>query len=230
MTSERTAVGYVRLSQQSDRSLATQRTDIRDYCTRSGLSLVDVYNEGEGASGYDNDREEYTQMLAYVQEHEIDAVVVRDHARLSRDRKERLRLLLDLDTAGVELHSVERGEAVDLDEDWAYVLQAIQATTDDVEKRKEIERSKQETQRRIAAGCYQGRPPLGTCFDAAGEKLVPDPEEWPTIMDAFELLDDGESYRSINEATGLSLATISRLADRGPDYYHELVETATPAQ
>lgn len=46
------------------------------------------------------------------------------------------------------LHSVERGEAVDLDEDWAFVHLSIRATTDDVHKCTEIERSKRETQRR----------------------------------------------------------------------------------
>lgn len=221
--SESIAVGYVRLSQQSDRSIDAQRTDIRDYCDRSGLTLDAIYNEGEGASGFDNEREEYTKLLSHLREHEVDAVVVRDHARLSRDRKERLQLLLDLDTAGVALHSVERGEPVDLDADWAYVLQAIQATTDDVEKRKEIERSKQETQRRIAAGYYQGRPPVGTCFDAAGEYLVPDPDEWSIVMAAFDKLDEGASYRTIAAETGLSLATLSRLAERGRAYYHDLV-------
>lgn len=226
MTSER-AVGYVRLSQQSDRSIAAQREDITAYCERTGLSLVEIYNEGEGASGYDNQRAEYRTMLSHLHKRQINAVVVRDHSRLSRDRKERLQLLLDLDTAGVALHSVERGEPVDFDEDWAYVLQAIRATTDDVEKRKEIDRSKQATQQRIEAGYYQGRPPVGTCFDAAGEYLIPDPDEWSMIMAAFDKLDDGVSYRTIAEQTGLSLATLSRLADRGRDYYHDLVEAST---
>lgn len=220
-----TAVGYVRLSQQSDRSLAAQREDIKEYCAREGLSLVEIYNEGEGASGYDNDRARYSAMLTDIRDSDVAAVVVRDLSRLSRDRRERLRLLLDLDTTGVGLHSVELDRAVDLDDDWALVQQSIQATTDDVQKRKEIERSKRETQRRVEAGYYQGRPPVGTCFDAAGEYLVPDPDEWETIMAAFDRLDEGDSYRSINEETDLALATISRLADRGRDYYHDLIES-----
>lgn len=39
-----TAVGYVRLSQQSDRLLAAQREDIEEYCTREGLSLGEISN------------------------------------------------------------------------------------------------------------------------------------------------------------------------------------------
>lgn len=88
------AVGYVRLSQQSDRSLTAQREDIEDYCGREGLILEKVYNEGEGASGHDNDRERYSEMLANIRDSDVDAVVVRDLLRLSRDRRERLRFSL----------------------------------------------------------------------------------------------------------------------------------------
>lgn len=61
-------------------------------------------------------------------------------------------------------------------------------------------------------------------------RLVPDLDEWKTVMTAFDLL--GEvSYRTINDETDLSLATISRLADRGRSYYHDLVEApAEPVQ
>lgn len=90
-------VGYVRLSQQSDRSLAAQREDIEEYCAREGLSLGEIYNEREGASGYDNEHERYSAMLADIRDSDVDAVVVCDLSRLSRDRRERLRLLLELD-------------------------------------------------------------------------------------------------------------------------------------
>lgn len=65
-------------------------------------------------------------------------VIVPNLSRLSRDRKERLRLPLDVDGAGVAVHSVELGRAIDLDDDWTLVQQSIRETTDDVEKRKEM--------------------------------------------------------------------------------------------
>lgn len=43
-------------------------------------------------------------------------------------------------------------------------------------------------------------------------------------MAAFNLLDDDDSYRTITEETGLSLATISRLANCGRGYYYDLVQ------
>lgn len=217
----------MRLSQQSDRSIAAQREAIRNYCNHTELTLTDVFDEGEGASGYDTDRAAYTRMGNYLDDHDVDAVAVRDLSWLLCDRKERMRLLLDLDAAGMALHSVERGEAVDLDEDWPFVPQSICATADDVHKCTEIKRSKQETQRRMEAGYYQGRPWSGRASTQLGRCLGPD--EWPTIMEAFGLLDAEVSYRAINEETGLSLATLSRLADRGRDYYYDLVDETAQA-
>lgn len=51
-----------------------------------------------------------------------------------------------LDAEDVHLHSVELGRAVDLADDWTLAQHSIRATTDNVEKRKEIKRSKRATQ------------------------------------------------------------------------------------
>lgn len=87
------------------------------------------------------------------------AVTVPNLSRLSRDRKERLRLLLDIDAIGVGLRSVELNRPVDLD-DWALVQQSIQATNDDVEKHTEINRSKRATHERLDNGYDHGHPPI----------------------------------------------------------------------
>lgn len=93
--------------------------------------MVTIYDEGKRASGFDTDRPIYTALREHVADGGVDTVTVLNLSRLSRDRKERLRLLLDVDTAGVAVHSVELGRAVD--DDWALVHQSIRATTDDVE-------------------------------------------------------------------------------------------------
>ena len=136
-TESDTAVGYIRLSQDG-KSLNRQRRDVEDYATERGVELITVYDEGKRSSGFDTNRPEYTALREHVADGGVDTVIVPNLSRLSRDRKERLRLLLDVDTAGVVVHSVELGRAVDFDENWALVHQSIRAATDDVEKRKEI--------------------------------------------------------------------------------------------
>ena len=118
-----TAVGYIRLSQDGT-SLDRQRRDVTDYADNHGYALAEIYNEGKRASGFNTDRPEYQALLDHIDTTATTAVVVPDLSRLSRDRKERLRLLLDVDQAGVQLHSVALGGAVDLDDDWELVQQS----------------------------------------------------------------------------------------------------------
>jgi DNA invertase Pin-like site-specific DNA recombinase len=149
----------------------------------------------------------------------MTAVVVPDLARLSRDRKERLRLLLDVDQAGVQLHSVELGGAVDLDDDWELVQQSIRATTDDVEKRKEITRSHRATQERLANDYHHGRPPFGLTDDD-GHYWIPDREsdEYQTAHTCIRLREKNHSWREIAHETGVNKDTARRIYDRRERY------------
>ena len=211
------AVGYTRLSQESDTSIDSQRDDIQDYCRKEDLELDNIFNEGEKESGYDGDREKYQSMLEYLDFKDVDAVVVRDLSRLSRDRKERVRLLLDLDDRGVELHSVERGE-VDISEPWTLTIETIKATSDDVEKRKEIERSQREIEKRVENGFHQGRAPLGLQFDSRGENLEVDQDEIADVKEVLQLRDQGRSYPDIEESSGVPKATAYRVVERRDMY------------
>lgn len=214
-----TAVGYLRLSQDG-MSLDRQQRDIEDYADKYGYTLDVIYNEGKRASGFDADRPEYTALLDHVEDGNIDVVIVPNLSRLSRDRKERLRLLLDLDAIGVQLHSVELDRAVDLDDDWALVQQSIRATTDDVEKRKEIERSKRATQERIDNGYDHGRPPFGLTYDTGGNYWIPDrgSDEYRTAVECIQLREDGHSWREIATETDVSKDTVRRIYDRRERY------------
>jgi DNA invertase Pin-like site-specific DNA recombinase len=218
MTTE-TAVGYIRLSQDG-KSLDRQRRDVTDYADTNGYALAEIYNEGKRASGFNTDRPEYQALLDHIDTSDTSAVVVPNLSRLSRDRKERLRLLLDVDQAGVQLHSVELGGAVDLDDDWELVQQSIRATTDDVEKRKEITRSKRATQERLDNGYDHGRPPIGLTYDDAGQYWVPDrsSEEYRTAVTCIQLREDGHSWRNIAEETNVSKDTVRRIYDRRKRY------------
>lgn len=208
-------VGYARLSQESDRSIEGQKRDIREYCSDRGLDLLGILNEGAGSSGFDSDREKFVELRRLAESGDVDALVVRDLSRLSRDQHDRLRLLLTLDEQGVELHSVERG-LVDTS-DYNLAIEAAMAASDDVGKRKEIERSKRETERRLEAGYDHGRPPFGMQFDDEGRHWVPD-EEFPTALEVIDLRDAGHSYRAIEEQTDVSYSTARRIVERRARY------------
>lgn len=215
----KSAVGYIRLSQDG-MSLDRQRRDVEDYADTHGYVLAEIYNEGKRASGFDTNRPKYTALLDHIETRAVDAVVVPNLSRLSRDRKERLRLLLDVDGAGVQVHSVELGRTVDLDDDWALVHQSIRATTDDVEKRKVIERSKRATQERIDNGYDHGRPPFGLTYDDDGHYWVPDRgnEEYQTALTCIQLREEGCSWREIASKADVSKDTARRIYNRRKRY------------
>jgi DNA invertase Pin-like site-specific DNA recombinase len=218
MTSN-TAVGYIRLSQDG-KSLDRQRRDVEAYAAANDYSLTEIYNEGKRASGFDTDRPEYTALLDHIETGTIDAVIVPNLSRLSRDRKDRLRLLLDVDRAGVQLHSVELDRPVDLDDDWALVQQSIQATTDDVAKRKEIERSKRATQERLDNGYDHGQPPFGLTFDDSGHYWIPDRDsgEFQQALDCIRQRETGLSWREIAAETDVNKDTARRIYARRERY------------
>lgn len=57
------AVGYTRLSQDSDTSIARQKKHIQEYATERGFELQQIFDEGEGASRFDTTREEYDKLV-----------------------------------------------------------------------------------------------------------------------------------------------------------------------
>jgi len=149
MTSE--AVGYTRLSQQSDTSIGNQMTVIRDYCERQGLELVRIYDDGAGSSGFDTEHPEYAKVRELMRNGEVDAVVVRDRSCLGRDFDERMQFVLDLRGTDVSLHAAREG-VVDLDDPYAVVMESMRAATDDSGKREEIEKAREKVSERVLSG------------------------------------------------------------------------------
>lgn len=75
--------------------------------------------------------------------------------------------IIDLRKAGIERHTVERGQR-DLDDPYSVAVEGIQAPSDDAVKRAEIERAKAAVRDRFEAGYDQGWPPFGIQFDDDG--------------------------------------------------------------
>lgn len=204
-----TAIGYTRLSQDSDTSIDRQKRHIREYCEREAIDLQDILNDGQYSSGFDTDRSKYQEVRDLVQAGEIDAVVVNDRTRIGRDYDERMRFILDLRQYDVELHT--RKGRVDLSNPTNVAVEGVHAAKDDEGKREEIEKAKEATEERIQQGYDHGRPPFGLQYDDDGQYWVPDSEEFDTAIEVLEMRDEGKSFRAIAE----SLDDVGREAARG---------------
>ena len=80
-------IGYCRVSttiqMEKDNSIKNQTEQIKDYCKRFDLELVDVFID-EGISGLKSDRDGLNQLLNLVNKGNIDGVVVYSLSRLGR--------------------------------------------------------------------------------------------------------------------------------------------------
>jgi DNA invertase Pin-like site-specific DNA recombinase len=217
------AVGYTRLSQDG-MSIPKQKEKIREYSNRHNLNLIEILDDGEHSSGYETDeRPEYRKLREMVRNAEIDAVVVRDTGRIGRDFDERMYFVLDCRQAGIELHSHESGQH-DLTNPWAVLQETAQAAGDDVQKRKEIERSKEATKKRLENGCYHGTPPLGLQFAEDNCHLEKHQEQWSTLCEIIEARENGTKVETVANEKDVSTATVSRISNRGLEWYQEKLE------
>jgi len=127
------AVGYTRLSQDSDTSIGRQKRHIREYADANGFELVELYDDGEHSSGFDAGREQYQNLRDHVEGGD------NGKRRLARDFDETMRLVLDLREHEVEAHTYEDGR-LDLSEPVQAAVEVLQAASEHEAKKKEIEK------------------------------------------------------------------------------------------
>lgn len=215
----KSAWGYVRLSQSGrEGSIDEQRQAISDYTAEAdGLQLETTRNDGECASGYEADREAYQWIRELIEREEIDAVVVRDRARLSRDFDERLRLIVLFRSTDVEWHVVEAGGRIVVEDTQVAGMECVHAMMDDIKKRQEIERARSATEERLEDGLDHGRPKFGMDYDDEGRYQVPG-EHFDMVRDVLEADDRGSNPGEIAEQTGLHTEKVRRVLDNREFY------------
>lgn len=221
-TDSKTAVGYTRLSQQSDTSIDTQKREIQDYCEEHGLKLDRIYNDGEQSSGFSPDElTEWNVLRDAICNGNVDAIVVRGKRRLARDIDEVMRFIPDVRQHGVELHVVQDEGKLDLSDPIKAAIEILQAAAAFEEKLAEIEKSLQMTKNRQENGYWMGDAPYGTEFGVSeefGKRLVPKSGEWEDVERVLALREDGLSYREIEDETGVAYTTAWRIWQRRAVY------------
>ncbi|WP_318567392.1 recombinase family protein [Salinigranum marinum] len=216
MSERQTARAYVRLSDYSSRSIEGQIEDCEAYCDRNSFHLDQIYNEGYNASGWDESREEYQQMLTDAEEGEFDVLVVRDGSRLGRDHRERIRRFFDLNEWSIEFHTVDRGH-VNAEKPADFLMEVFRAFSDDHGKRGEVERLEAEKERRRELGYYSKEPPTGLAYDRQKHYLTRG-DGFEEVIDVIEMREGGATYDEMEQSAPFSRSTISKLLTRREKY------------
>lgn len=202
------AIGYTRLSQASDTSIANQKDNIEEYIREKDWELVDILDDGEGSSGFTDDRPEYQSLLDMLPH--VDVVVCNDNQRLARDPDEAMEVVLELRRADVEYHTWDDGK-IDLSDPLDAIIAMLQGVIAGQAKLNEIKKAKEAIEKRQKQGYYQGGIPYGLRMDKETKRLEKDPVEWQRCEQIWK---SGE-YQGTTEW---------RILNRGREYYEDLLE------
>lgn len=93
----------------------------------------------------------------------------------------------------------------------------IQRKVEEHAKKKEIERAKNAVRARANSGKWNSRAPRGLEFDSDGDYLVPG-EDYYACLEVIAARDSGESWRDIEDRTGIPYSTARRIYDNRERY------------
>ncbi len=181
------AVIYCRVStkeQTKNLSLPTQRSACQGFCKREGYTVDKVFIE-EGESAKTADRPE-KEMVSYcrLNKGRLDAVVVYNVSRFSRQAHDHMTLRALLRSYGVTLRSVT--ETFD-DSPAGKFMEAILASVGQFDNDSKAERTRTGMAAALERGRWTFQAPLGYLNGPRnGPSLIPDPERSELLKQGFE--------------------------------------------
>ena len=105
-----TAVIYARVSSEGDRqSTSRQVADLTEYAERSGLKVVDVYEEHISGAKRNEERAVLTECINYAVSNKVDVVLFSELSRCGRAVWEVLDTIRTLKDNGINAHFQKEG-------------------------------------------------------------------------------------------------------------------------
>lgn len=168
-------------------SLTTQEKICVKFAKDNGYKVVKIYRD-EGKSATNLNRSALQNLLYRCkQDRSIDAVIVQETDRLTRNVKDHLTIKTLLQEAKVKLLSVAQPMLDDSPEGIMIdiILACVNQFQSDINSRK----TKKGMQEKFNLGWWPGLAPLGYLNKKiSGKKVIAiDPQKWPFIKEAFEM-------------------------------------------
>lgn len=203
------------LQREQVQSLADQladEVDVLDLGIQTGFSTLSR-TDGQML----DDRQDVQDTVEDIEAGEYDLLVAYDDRRISRDNYFS-RIEHACVRGGCELVFVSDDVQED---DLAYdIHRRVERET----KQEEIRKAKAAVEERQQRGMWQGASPVGLTFDENGEYLVPD-ENFEDVLEVFDRVDD-ETYGEIAADLGVGKGTVSRIVERGREFYESRAESS----
>lgn len=191
------AVIYVREStnfQDPD----SQRKECLEYCKKNSLEVVKVYQDI--ASGANNNRKEFLQLLQDMEEDTFDILVLWELSRSTRDFLMYKTTLIRMKELGKELYSLQEGLLTENNLDKEFSTDIV-ALVNSHERKRIGRRIKIRREFATREGKWMGgKAPLG--YKIENNVLVIDPETAPLAKEIFQLFISGERRSDIAKKFG----------------------------
>ena len=196
------AAVYARVSteeQTEGYSIDAQLRAFQLLCQGRGWTPCEEYiEEGRSARTEDiNKRPVFKNMMADALGGKFDVVVVHKLDRFSRNLRITLEYFEKLSKAGIAFVSI--GEQMDFSQPWGKFALAMLGALAQLYSDNLSQETKKGWAERRAQGLYCGLLPFGAM---KGDDGVPvhDPQTYPGLQMAFELAEQGKSYREVAQA------------------------------
>jgi site-specific DNA recombinase len=190
-------LGYIRVSsvvQIKGYSLKLQSDKIKEYCKLMDLELVEVY-EDKGISGMSIDkRNGYKDMLEYLENNDIDGVVVWSLSRLGRKMRDVIGFLDVLKGKGKKFISIK--ENISNDDKIGSLIMNILGSINEFEVEVIRERIVDVKREKKKNGLVYGNDIFG--WNKEGGKLIKNESEFKTIKRIKNLRSRGWSWKKIS--------------------------------
>jgi site-specific DNA recombinase len=190
-------LGYVRVSselQKNGYSIQMQKNKIVDYCKYMDYELIDIY-EDNGVSGMSIEkREGYKGMISYMNEFNIDGIVVYSLSRLGRRMKDVINFLDELRNRDKLFYSVK--ENLSNNDKIGNLIVNIMSSINEFEVENIRERIRDVKREKKKNGLVYGRLMYG--FDNVNGELVKNKNEFNVIKRIKNLRSRGWSWRKIS--------------------------------
>lgn len=186
------AIAYIRVSsekQVENYSLDFQDRILKRYAETNNIKLVRVFRE-EGYSATNTNRPAYKEMIKYLEENDIDVILVHKLDRLHRDETNMFNDLKRFRESKIKVIAVADG--IDTSDDSAGLATAMLAAIG-ANFSRNLSRETRKGLTSAAENCLHtgGKPPYGFKLDRETMLLEIDETTAPAVRKMFELYADG---------------------------------------
>ncbi len=191
------AVGYCRVSSESqsdNTSIDLQVQKIREYCQLYNITLDKIFID-EAKSGTNTDRKEYQDMMEYINQGDINGIVVYKADRVHRKLKNLLTMIDELESIGTAFISITEGFDTSTSQGMLF-LQMV-GSFSEFEAKVINERTQSGRIAKGKSGKFAGGGvPFG--YDLInGDTLVINEKEAETVRTIFQLRKEGTAINKI---------------------------------